>query len=101
MHGHLENQVLILKYCIMINSEHTEGKLTKTIENQTAKLPSDAFLFTAVGAMGVSLALRCLGKKDTSLFVGQWAAPILLMGIYNKLVKQSGHDETSNSKSRM
>jgi len=26
------------------------------------------------------------------LFIGQWAAPVLLMGVYNKLVKQQGHD---------
>lgn len=81
----------------MTNSEHKEGKVTKAIENQTAKLPSNAFLFTAIGAMGVSLALRCLGKKNESLFVGQWTAPILLMGIYNKLVKQSGSDQTDQS----
>jgi hypothetical protein len=77
------------------NTQHKEGKVTKAIENQTAKLPSDAFLFTALGAMGVSLALKCMGHKHTSLFVGQWAAPILLMGVYNKLVKQSGNDKTS------
>jgi hypothetical protein len=81
----------------MTNSEHKEGKVTKAIENQTAKLPSNAFLFTAIGVMGVSLALRCLGKKNESLFVGQWTAPILLMGIYNKLVKQSGSDQTDQS----
>lgn len=42
--------------------------------------------------MGVSLALQITGLKHKSLFIGQWAAPILLMGIYNKLVKQEGHD---------
>jgi len=26
------------------------------------------------------------------LFVGQWAAPFLLLGIYNKMVKQHGSD---------
>jgi hypothetical protein len=78
----------------MINTEHKEGKVTKAIENQTAKLPSNAFLFTAFGVMGISLALKCLRKPHTSLFIGQWAAPILLMGIYNKLVKQSGNDKT-------
>ena len=24
--------------------------------------------------------------------VGQWAAPLLIMGLYNKLVKTEGHD---------
>ena len=78
--------------------EHKEGKVTKAIENQTAKLPSDTFLFTAVGAMGVALTLKCMGKKETSLFIGQWVAPILLFGIYNKLVKQSGNDKATEEK---
>jgi hypothetical protein len=32
------------------------------------------------------------GKKHASLFVGQWAAPFLLFGVYNKLVKVAGSD---------
>jgi hypothetical protein len=36
-------------------------------------------------------ALR--GRKHDALFVGQWAAPFLLLGIYNKLVKVAGHDK--------
>ena len=42
--------------------------------------------------MGVSLGLHFSGKKHEALFVGQWAAPFLLLGIYNKLVKQHGSD---------
>lgn len=76
----------------MENPEHKEGELTKTIENQTAKLPSDTFLFTAIGVIGISLALKLMRRKDDANFVGQWVAPILLLGIYNKLVKQSGND---------
>ncbi len=74
------------------NATHQEGKVAKAIEQQTAKLPSDTFLWAAVAAMGVSLAFQCLGKKHVSLFVGQWAAPFLLMGVYNKIVKTEGHD---------
>ena len=76
----------------MQNSDHKEGEFTKKIENQTAKLPSDAFLFTAIGAMALSLTLKCIGRKDDATFVGQWVAPILILGVYNKLVKQSGND---------
>lgn len=51
--------------------------------------------------MGVSLGLHFSGKKHESLFIGQWAAPFLLLGIYNKMVKQHGSDavgadETNN-----
>ena len=74
------------------NSTHEEGKVAKTIEDQTAKLPSDVFLWSAVGIMAASLALQIARQKHVSLFVGQWVAPLLLFGVYNKLVKQQGHD---------
>lgn len=78
------------------NPQHSEGPVAEAIEEQTAKLPSDLFLWAALGSMGVSLTLKLLGKKHTSLFIGQWAAPFLLLGIYNKLVKQQGHDQEDN-----
>lgn len=69
-----------------------EGKVAKTIENQTAKIPSDVFLWAALASIGTSLAFK-IAKKDTrALFVGQWAAPFLLLGIYNKIVKTQGND---------
>lgn len=75
-------------------SKHQEGKVTKAIEEQTAKLPSDLFLWSALTAMGVSFGLKCMKRKHMALFIGQWAAPFLLLGIYNKIVKTEGHDST-------
>ncbi len=75
-----------------INPEHREGRLAKRIETETAKIPSDVFLWAAIGAMAVSAGFKIAGSKHKSLFFGQWAAPFLLFGIYNKLVKQLGHD---------
>lgn len=74
------------------NPEHKEGPVAKTIEQQTAKLPSDLFLWAALGSMAISLTLKITGKRDNSLFVGQWAAPFLLLGLYNKIVKLEGSD---------
>ena len=74
------------------NDQHKEGPVAKAIEEQTAKLPSDIFLWASIGAMAVSLGFQIAGGKHRSLFIGQWAAPFLLFGIYNKLVKQQGHD---------
>ena len=74
--------------------EHSEGKVAKTIEQQTAKLPSDTFLWAAVGSMATSMTLQLMGNKHASLFVGQWAPTFLLFGVYNKLVKQLGSDRT-------
>ena len=72
--------------------QHSEGVVARTIEEQTAKLPSDTFLWSAVAAMGVSAFFEFTGAKDKSRFVGQWVAPLLLFGVYNKLVKQQGSD---------
>jgi len=72
--------------------EHSEGALARGIEQQTAKLPSDTFLWLAVGAMATSATLQMAGNKHLSLFIGQWAPSFLLFGIYNKMVKQHGSD---------
>ncbi|MDQ3348422.1 MAG: hypothetical protein M3545_10690 [Acidobacteriota bacterium] len=77
--------------------EHSEGKVAKTIENQTAKLPSDTFLWAAVGSIATSMTLQLMGNKQGSLFVGQWAPTFLILGLYNKMVKQLGSDRTERS----
>ncbi|MCC5906321.1 MAG: hypothetical protein JJU13_08950 [Balneolaceae bacterium] len=69
-----------------------EGRTAKEIEDYTAEVPSDAYLWTAFGAIGVSLTLKLFQKDHLALFVGQWAAPILVMGVYNKIVKVEGSD---------
>jgi len=66
--------------------------MTVAIEKQTAKIPSGVYLTAAFAAMAASLTLKCLKQKHTALFVGQWAAPLLIMGLYNKIVKTEGHD---------
>jgi len=78
-----------------VNPEKREGRVARAIEEQTAKIPSDVFLWAAIGAMGVSLTLKLMGRNNNSLFIGQWPAPFLLMGIYNKIVKTQGHDKQS------
>jgi hypothetical protein len=77
------------------SGEHTEGRLARQIEEQTSKLPSDTFLWAAVGSVAASATLQALGQKHASLFVGQWAPVMLMLGIYNKLVKQLGSDQES------
>ena len=76
---------------------HTEGRVAKAIEDQTAKLPSDTFLWIAVGAMTASATLQMMGNRHASLFVGQWAPTLLILGLYNKLVKQLGSDRSENA----
>jgi len=75
------------------NPQRREGKVATAIESQTARIPSDVFLWTSLGALAASLTLKVLKKDHIALFVGQWAAPFLIMGLYNKLVKVGGHDQ--------
>ena len=73
-----------------------EGPVARAIEQQTAKLPSDIFLWAALASIATSLVLQILDRKHNALFVGQWAPTFLLLGIYNKLVKQLGSDRRDN-----
>ena len=72
--------------------QHSEGFIARTIEEQTAKLPSDIFLWGALGSIGLSLYFELSGNPEKSRFIGQWVSPFLLLGVYNKLVKIAGSD---------
>jgi hypothetical protein len=76
-------------------SGQREDRVTGAIESQTVKVPSSAFLGIAIGCMATSLVLKLLGKDDWALFVGQWPPALLIMGNYNKMVKQHGSDAQS------
>jgi hypothetical protein len=71
---------------------HTEGCIAKAIEQQTVKLPSDLFLWAAGGSIIGSLAFQLAGDEKKANFVGQWAPTLLILGLYNKLVKLHGSD---------
>jgi hypothetical protein len=78
------------------NEKHYEGKVAKAIEKQTAKLPSDIFLWGAVGSLVTSATLILFGGRrirGVGTFVGQLAPTLLILGLYNKLVKVAGSDK--------
>jgi hypothetical protein len=74
----------------VFRAEHDENRFTRLVEQQTAKIPSNAFLVAALAAMACSLAAELLGRQRVSRFVGMWPGPLLVMGVYNKLVKVLG-----------
>jgi hypothetical protein len=77
-----------------------EGNVAKTIEKQTSKIPSDVFLWGGLGLLATSAVMQAFKQKHAGLMIGQFAAPLLIMGVYNKLVKQHGSDRTEmNGKS--
>ena len=80
--------------------EHEEGPVARRIEQQTAKLPSDFFLWASVASMGWSLACKMTGRDAMALFVGQWAPTFLIFGLYNKIVKVAGSDRMSQMSQR-
>ena len=63
-----------------------------------ARFSSDmigVFFYAAAGSLCLAGGLRVAGKKDTSLFVGQWVPTILILAFYNKLVKVAGSDRVT------
>lgn len=80
-------------------SRGEEGKATRAIEKQTSRAPSGLFLALAIGSMATSAVImltdqprfgaRMMGGRRSGLatFVGQWAPTLLIMGLYNKVVK--------------
>jgi hypothetical protein len=78
-----------------------EDQTTALMESYSAKTPSSFFLGAAATAIVGSLILKSTGKDHHALFVGQWVAPFLLLGIYNKMVKQHGSDAHVNRESAL
>jgi hypothetical protein len=74
----------------VVRSEHAEGDIARLIEQQTAKIPSHWFLFSAAAAMGAALVLELSGRRRAADFVSRWPSPLLIAGMYNKLVKTLG-----------
>jgi hypothetical protein len=74
----------------VLRVEHEESPFTRLLEQQTAKVPSDMFLFLALGSMGLSLFFELANNRRLSRFIGMWPPALLIMGMYNKLVKIAG-----------
>src|SRR5690606_7492416 len=93
------------------SDEFQEGQVARSIEQRTAKLPSDLFLWAAGAAVLGSLGFQVLGMvrqtprsmmsqvrhpevrpAPLSSFVGMWVPSLLLLDVYNKIVKVVGSD---------
>lgn len=74
-----------------------EDEFTGAIESQTSRIPSTGYLAMALGSIAASAVLKSVGRDEWALFVGQWAPTFLILGLYNKLVKQLGSDAYSRA----
>ena len=60
---------------------------TEIVEDQVKKIPNLLFMALAGVSIVGSLALLVTKKQRYANFVGLWAPTILLLGVYNKIVK--------------
>ncbi len=72
--------------------QHEEGTITKAIEHYTSQVPSGTYLSLAIASIGLSAILKLSGRDRDAQFVGHWVPSILILGLYNKLVKLEGSD---------
>lgn len=49
-------------------------------------VPSDVFLWAAGGSVLLSLGLRLMGRRNDSLFVGEWVPTMVSLGVLARLV---------------
>lgn len=75
--------------------EAQEDQVTASIEKFTSQVPSSVYLGAALGSMAISICYKLKRDDHMALFIGQWAAPFLILGLYNKMVKQHGSDASS------
>jgi hypothetical protein len=75
----------------------SEDRFTGAIEAQTSRIPSSGYLGAALATMVASGVLKIMRKDELALFVGQWAPAFLILGVYNKMVKQHGSDVYSKT----
>lgn len=76
----------------LIGHHAHEGRVAKSIEKRAVKIPSDTFLWAAGGTILLSLILHGAGRRNESNIVGQWAPTLLILGLYNKIVKLFGSE---------
>jgi hypothetical protein len=80
-------------------NQATRATLTKqcTLERTVQRIPADVWIVAALGSISLSLYLKLSDRRDDSRFIGDWAAPFLLLGVYTKLLKMQPTQPISNS----
>jgi hypothetical protein len=75
----------------------SEPKGARSIIKQIPKKTSPFFLVLAGGAVALSLGLAMSKKeKNWANFVGQWVPTILLLGIYDKIMKTQSLEQSES-----
>ncbi len=66
-----------------------EGTVTRMLEKQTSRIPSGLFLGAAAASIVGSLVSYLTGRKQFANLMGEWVPTLLLLGMYNKFVKEA------------
>src|SRR5437588_11328666 len=53
----------------------------------TDQVPEEVWYWAALGSIIVSATLFLIGKRDWSVFVGQWPPTFLLFGLFHKILR--------------
>jgi hypothetical protein len=56
----------------------------------TDRVPAQVWYWAAMGSILASATLFLAGKRDWSLFVGQWPPTFLLLALVHKLLRPGG-----------
>jgi len=57
----------------------------------TDQVPEEVWYWAALGSIMVSASLFLMGKRDWSIFVGQWPPTFLLFGLFHKILRPFIH----------
>ncbi len=55
----------------------------------TDQVPGEVWYWAALGSIIASATLFLVGKRDWSIFVGQWPPTFLLFGMFHKILRPS------------
>jgi hypothetical protein len=55
----------------------------------TDQVPQEVWYWAALGSIIASATLFLVGKRDWSIFVGQWPPTFLLFGMFHKILRPS------------
>jgi hypothetical protein len=68
-------------------TQDTAQKAQKQYFRVTDQVPEKVWYWAALGSIIVSASLFLMGKRNWSMFVGQWPPTFLLFGLFHKLLR--------------
>jgi hypothetical protein len=71
---------------------HEAAGLANILDKHADRIPSNIFLWAALGSMGAALFLQLSGNREKALEMGQWSGAVLVLGLYNKIFKEAQPD---------